>query len=151
MRYQLLIITLFAAAAQAEVYRCVDERGRPSFSDRPCAADAETVELDVPAPAGVDLGGTGDFSDITKANKERSLDRRIATMEGRIADLKTEHDARLKELDAEYDRLGSGEYDTEQKAKLRDAMRAERDRYRRERSSAVRSLTDMKYERAAIR
>lgn len=41
-----LVVGLFAPAAQAQVYKCLDERKQPVYQDKPCPAGAEVRNFD---------------------------------------------------------------------------------------------------------
>ena len=48
-----VVLCVFASVTHAQVYKCTDANGNLTFSDKPCAADAEVME-------GID-GGTSGF------------------------------------------------------------------------------------------
>ena len=41
----LVLLLAFAAPAHTQVFRCIDAEGNTVFSDSPCGADAETIQL----------------------------------------------------------------------------------------------------------
>lgn len=67
-----LLLLLAAGAAHAEIYRCETEQG-PVFSDRPCAADAQTVTVQ-DSSAGISDGP----SDEERAYLAQKRDERAA-------------------------------------------------------------------------
>lgn len=87
------------AAAKADIYKCVDQYGRPSFSDKYCVGNAQLVILNVPQASGVQLGSTGDFSEIAAENEVRDVVRRVTAMQRKLQSLQRDYQTNLSTLD----------------------------------------------------
>lgn len=91
------LLAMLSLPATAEIYKCIDANGRPQFSDKPCAVDAEVVEVQ-DSSAGLSLGAEGDYSKMRHANKARELKRSIHRKEGEIRDLESTRDRKIADL-----------------------------------------------------
>lgn len=92
----LLTATLFATPVVAEVYKCVDDKGKSRFSDQPCGDNAETLTIETQS-SGIG-GASGDWSAVVGANRERDRDRAIDRHESTVIRLIDERDASLAAL-----------------------------------------------------
>lgn len=103
-----LLILLLSSSAQAEIFKCVQD-GRTTFSQQPCAADAQIVELEVYQPSAqavkeqvaIQAGMQANSSRIERDYGLLVLQRRIADSAAAIAEMMRERDARLADLRAQ--------------------------------------------------
>lgn len=97
-----IIITLFfialaASTNAATIYKCTDANGSLVFSQNPCAADAEVLDVEVKS-SGIDVVGEGDFSRVDAGNNARARDRAIADRRLAIRSLENQRDTKISEL-----------------------------------------------------
>ncbi|MGD9888025.1 MAG: DUF4124 domain-containing protein [Halothiobacillaceae bacterium] len=108
-RFCLVGLSIFLApSAQAEIFKCV-QNGKTTFSQQPCAANAQLVELDVHQPsaqsvkeqAAIHAGMQAHSNRIERDYGALVLQRRIADSAAAIAEMMRERDARLADLRAQ--------------------------------------------------
>ncbi len=85
-RLAVLLLVLWSGMAGAQIYKCEDDRGRPQFSDRPCATDAQTVTVENTS-SGINMGSQGNYSGVYKATADRELRRKIKAKKAEIDSL----------------------------------------------------------------
>jgi len=95
--YAAMLLLAISTGANAQVYKCTDERGRPQFSDRPCAENAEQVDVTVQS-SGISHAPQGDFSQVSADIKRRELERRVERIEDEIDALEKDLDRKLQML-----------------------------------------------------
>jgi hypothetical protein len=80
-----------------EVYKCKDEKGRLTFSQKPCAKDAEVIKVSGPAQTGTNFAGS-DFAefDANKAKDDKA--KAITNIYNRIDSLRAERDRKISNL-----------------------------------------------------
>lgn len=105
----LLLPVVTAAAGAERVYRWTDADGRIHFSDRPGAADAETVEIDPVAPVGaVDPGRRRRTERLLEVLELERAERDAARAE---AERKaTDRAKRCAAAEQEYERVATARY-----------------------------------------
>lgn len=59
----------------ADFYKCVDEQGKKTFSQRPCAVNAEVVSVDGPALSGSVKTNMTAVNKVRDSNRVREIDR----------------------------------------------------------------------------
>lgn len=94
----LALLGLACLPAQAQsIYKCVDDQGRKTFSQSPCADDAEkiTVKND---NAGLSVGPKGDFSKMRDSNAIRGMNRKIDTLSYEADTLRNKREGELAAL-----------------------------------------------------
>lgn len=99
IRLSLALISLaytISAPAQS-IYKCIDDNGKTTFSQRPCADNAEKVTVK-DHNSGISVGPSGDFSKMRDGNKSRQLERRIQILEDEIDLLHSSRDRDLAAL-----------------------------------------------------
>ena len=103
-----LLILLLSSSAQAEIFKCVQD-GRTTFSQQPCATNAQLVELEVYQPPAQAAKEQAVIHAGMQANSRRIerdygllvLQRRIADSATAIAEMMREREARLADLRAQ--------------------------------------------------
>lgn len=150
IRALLLAMAVYPAAAGAQIYKCTDDQGHPVFSDMPCADNAETVEVDIPAATGMDMGG-GDFSKVERANAAREAERRVARVEQYISRIERDHSRKLSKINDKIADLDYGRIDESSREKLYSERKRVNDAYYKKRRSAYRELGKARAERSIAR
>jgi hypothetical protein len=138
MRRLALALLLASASAQAQMYKCVDERGVTHYSDKPrpgCRGGAVDIRP-IPSLSGEATGRSEDF-----AREDADFKRRQNERERAAARERAELETRCRSLRQEQARLSSGrplvqanakgervyvpdEVREQRLAQLREAMRA---------------------------
>lgn len=101
------------ACAQTSYYQCVDERGNPVFSQKPCGDDAQKKLIDtqpgIEAQSAVREEGEENKEEtwdrISLENELRSLDRRIARGEAKSRQLTASMNKKIDQLEAERNNI----------------------------------------------
>ena len=93
----LIFLAHFSQFSSAEIYKCTDQYGQPEYSDRPCAEDAEVIEVNT-SSSGINLGSQGDFSEVKKNNDLYDSERKISRLEKEIKKLGAQRDTEVTEL-----------------------------------------------------
>ncbi len=130
-----LLILLLSSNAQAEIFKCVQD-GRTIFSQQPCAANAQIVELEVYRPSAQAAKEQAVIHAGMQANSRRIerdygllvLQRRIADSATAIAEMMRERDARLADLQTQKNsakKRRNREILSSQITMLKDAFAAE--------------------------
>ena len=114
---------------QAEIFKCLNHYGQPSFSDRWCVVNAEPVTLVLPQSSGVDLGSTGDFSEIASENEQRDIVRRVAAMEKKRLSLRRDYLAGMTALDKRLRSLPNNPRGERERARLEASRKSLRNDY----------------------
>lgn len=141
-------LLLAASSASAQIYKCTDANGQPVFSDRPCASNAEVVEIDVPEASGTDLGGSEGFEGVARDNAQRSAERKVERIEAYLRRLQDDHNRKIDRLDDQLSDLGYSKLDSSTRDRLLEKKEAEYLSYRKKRSRAYDDLRDAKMERS---
>lgn len=97
----LIVATLQAisATAMADIYKCKDANGRTTFSQLPCAPDAQKVIVKTTEPSESDREQTRETLDKNNAMiKENEESRQIASARNRVDTLINEREAKLSQL-----------------------------------------------------
>jgi hypothetical protein len=100
---RLLLLLLFPLCAQAQMYKCVDERGKIQYTDKPQAGCKETAIRPSPPTSGRIQSPETDFAREDAEFKRRQNER--ATQEEQARRQLAERCARLRQ---EYGVLSSG-------------------------------------------
>lgn len=109
MRLWLVVLSIFLApSVNAEIFKCVQD-GKTIFSQEPCGANAQLVEMEVHQPsaqsvqeqANLHAGMQAHSSRIERDYGALVLQRRIADSVAAIAEMMRERDARLADLRAQ--------------------------------------------------
>lgn len=107
----LISMLLISPVTQAEIFKCVGA-GKTVFSDKPCADDAEKLELKLYKPKAEDIEKqqqtTQQYQRDSRHNDFLSLRSENERLEKQITQLQKEHDQKLKEMSGNIYR--SGEY-----------------------------------------
>jgi len=119
MKALAVLLLVAALPAQAQMYKCVDEHGKPSYSDQP-AAGCKTVDIRPSPPLSGSVQGSPENFAVQDAElKRRQLEREAAAakeasehavLERRCAALRREQmvlasGVRISSLDAQGDRV----------------------------------------------
>jgi len=136
-----ILLLALAGTAHAEIYKCTGADGRPQFSDKPCADDAEVVELKE-GNSGISIGPESDFRQIKHSNAKRDYDRDIARIEGAIRRLNKERTDKLNRLDKEYSTLPRNQRTYGRRKEIQREMRSLRTHY----SNQINKLYEQKGE-----
>lgn len=91
------VILAIAGTANAEIYKCLDDKGRPQFSDRPCSENAEIIEVK-DHTAGISHGPQGDFSKVHDDIEKRDIERKIGWREDEIDAFERIRDQKIGEI-----------------------------------------------------
>lgn len=109
MRLWLVVLSIFLApSVNAEIFKCVQD-GKTIFSQEPCGANAQLVEIEVHQPSAqsvkeqtaIHVGMQAYSSRIERDYGALVLQRRIADSASAIAEMMRERDARLADLRAQ--------------------------------------------------
>lgn len=133
MKVLLILLLLMPALAQASVYRCVID-GVTTFSQTPCAEDAEKIEVKPVQPA------TEQGADATQSAREhldqvsvdvrkRNINIQIRRLEDRRRGLQRQRDAELDRLKAQQGTARNNLAGATYHAGLAQEMRAVNERY----------------------
>ena len=113
---RILLLLLFPLCAQAQMYKCVDERGKIQYTDKPQAGCKEAAIKPSPPISGEVRPRQEDFTGADAAFKRRQLEREARdakernALEQRCARLRQEQRAlsggrRLAKIDAKGERV----------------------------------------------
>lgn len=90
-----------ALPLQAEIYKC-SKNGATEFSDKPCAANAETVELELSEPDAdaikTQQAITETFREESRVNQIHSLNAKNDVLEAKIEQLQQDRQTELERL-----------------------------------------------------
>ena len=102
------VLLLLPAPLPAQVYRC-EQDGRVTFSQRPCGADAEIVDLELVTPPATPAPNAAPAPayDVDGYIEERRYRRREEQLKGRIKALEEERDRKIAELEREIPQSSS--------------------------------------------
>ncbi len=104
MKY-LIIFVLFSSLAQADsVYKCIDDKGRPSFSQQPCGDSAEKIDVKGPAMLGSVSLDHGEVSRIKSSNMTRDASREISRQYKLIDQYQGQRDRAIAVIQAKQSR-----------------------------------------------
>jgi TolA-binding protein len=143
MNYKLLKITLGSILvscsylASAQIYKCTDQKGQTQFSDKPCAPDAEVIEVDT-STSGINLGSQGDFSKVERDNKLTDSERKIARLQKDIEILRQQQKKETSKLFTERQKA----IDNRLNAPYIATLTQDIERTSREYSDKIKSKTD---------
>lgn len=84
-------------AQAAEVYKCKDAKGRLTFSQKPCAQDAEKIKVSGPSETGTNFAGS-DFSKFDAEKAKENKEKAINNIYKRIDGLRAERDRKINNL-----------------------------------------------------
>lgn len=93
-----VVMSALSSQAAAGFYKCEDDRGRPVFSDKPCGADAQEIELKSNDNGGINMGSAGDYSSVYKSGRSRDLKRKIKLKRDEISSIEDQKDMALARL-----------------------------------------------------
>lgn len=101
VRIFMLAAVLAAPAANAAIYKCVVD-GETVFSERPCSANAEEVQVRVTRPdAGAQAEAAARASSIADHQRAMAAERRQREVRHEIDDLESRIRVAQREMDAE--------------------------------------------------
>lgn len=105
----LILLAFFSGATygQASYYKCIDDRGRPVFSQRPCGPGAEQATIAGPAKSGAVARDSDTWSEVSASNAIRSAEREIERREDRVDALGAERDRKIVALKARSGRANN--------------------------------------------
>ena len=92
-----VLLAIITHTASAEIYKCTGQDGQTQFSDKPCAKDAEIIEVGT-SSSGINLGSQGDYSNIERDNNLTDSERKIARLKNDIEKLKKQQSKETSEL-----------------------------------------------------
>ncbi|MCG8053858.1 MAG: DUF4124 domain-containing protein [Candidatus Thiodiazotropha endolucinida] len=88
--------------AQAEIYKCLDEHGKPTFSQRPCGDSAEVITVKPQKRSNPTPSSREEYSEQLEAINTRTeikkLEREISKLKARKRSLTRKMDAELAAL-----------------------------------------------------
>ncbi len=93
----LILILLSPAIFADEIYKCIDEKGKTLFSQRPCGDTAEKIEVR-DATDGIKFDSEGNWDNVKYANKEREVNRKIEKHQETLGRLQAERERLIAEL-----------------------------------------------------
>ncbi len=102
MKLVLSIALIMPALCQAEIYKCTDERGKTTFSQRPCSSTAEIVTVKPIQPPSTPGKSVSEYSETLQAIGTRT---EIKHLERKIVQLEAKKRSLHKKMDAEMARL----------------------------------------------
>lgn len=131
----ILFLFFLPPPSQAEIYKCVDERGKTAFSQLPCGENAEvvtvkTVEPETTANTGKDASEKRD--EYLESLDERSKRLKKRKLENQLNNLIGSRDALAGKRDKEIAKLQKDlrdAYDFREKAVIESKIQQVRDRY----------------------
>ncbi len=97
IRVFITALALVSAPLQAQIYQCINERGKPVFSDSPCGEAAKQIHLENRS-SGLSMSVEG-MENVARANQVRKAERDIAKAERRIALLMQEKRRKIARID----------------------------------------------------
>lgn len=117
-----------AQAAAADIYKCTDDNGRPSFSQTPCGDTAEVIDVR-PVPADTENSAMLQermqrYRKGNAAAEHRRRDRKIRALEAKKGHLRQQRDQQIAIFENELNRAFG--YN---RAILRNAILGERQSY----------------------
>jgi predicted RNase H-like nuclease (RuvC/YqgF family) len=101
MKHWIMLLAIVSAPLHAEIYKCIDQKGKTTFSEHPCGDSAEiiTVKTTQPAhPAKSVSDYSAELEAISTRTNIRKLERRIDKLETRKRSLHRKMDAELAAL-----------------------------------------------------
>jgi hypothetical protein len=101
-----IALLISGTAAAQSVYKCVDDKGRPTFSQRPCGAAAKQINVEATTVGSVAPDATG-MRDVRTAMRRDDIERDIRTTQDRIDDNRAAMDRELAALRAKKTRANN--------------------------------------------
>lgn len=102
MRYliaaHIFLIALAPPAYTAEIYKCIDANGRPTFSQMPCGSDAEKTTITPPDEIGSVSTDRTSLRELKDSNRLRDIERDIAAENQHMRSLQQSMDTELEKL-----------------------------------------------------
>lgn len=99
---KLLVVCAAMAGAfschAADFYKCVDEGGKKTFSQRPCAVNAEVISVDGPALSGSVKTDVMAVNKVRDSNRVREIDRVVKERYQVIDDLRSKMEKEMSAL-----------------------------------------------------
>lgn len=100
-RVAMLLVLMLVLPVQAEIFKCT-VNGNTTFSDQPCAEDAEAISLKLRQPdteaVNAQQAVTQDFQEASRINRIHTLKRKNEVLTARIDQLQQERQAELDAL-----------------------------------------------------
>ncbi len=95
----LVPMLIISTIASADIYKCKDARGQVTFSQMPCAPDAQKIIVKTPEPTAEDREQANATMEKNNAMVEAQQEaRRINAAKNRVDELIAERDAKLQQL-----------------------------------------------------
>lgn len=143
-----LIAILASTSIQAEIYRCIDDEGRTEFSDRPCADDAEIVELEgnmsvIAAADSLDAAAQANRQFIDQRLADLAEQRRAAAERQRV-EAAQQRSAALRQAASQQRSIPLSLQDQRRLLAQRRAERIEADQRRREQAESEPAAADQR-------
>lgn len=91
------ILVMSSCRLGAEMYQCENEKGRLSFSDKPCGDNAKTIEVKEPSTYGGNQSAA-EWDAIVAANDLREYDREILKRQETVSRYRRVRDNELASL-----------------------------------------------------
>lgn len=139
----MLLAGITATPAVAEVYKCIDDKGKARFSDQPCGDNAETIDIKVQS-SGVGGSTSGDWSKVVDSNRERDRTRAVDGHETTISRLRNERDDKLDELRSRQGRTNNNLAGATYRQAIASEMQAVSEDYNARISSERETIRDIK-------
>jgi len=140
------ILICSAPLANAQIYKCTDEDGKLHYSDKPCAKDAETVQIE-DNTSGVSLGKSGDWSKVNESIRAREIERAIDRHQDSIRRLQNARDRELATLRAKQRRAANNLAGATYRQSLATEMQAVSEDYNSRISMEREAIQDLRAQR----
>ncbi|MCG7965172.1 MAG: DUF4124 domain-containing protein [Candidatus Thiodiazotropha taylori] len=96
------LVSTLPLFAQAEIYKCIDERGKPIFSQRPCGDTAEVITVQPQKRSNLSPNSREEYAEqleaISTRTEVKKLEREITKLKARKRSLTRKMDAELAAL-----------------------------------------------------
>jgi predicted RNase H-like nuclease (RuvC/YqgF family) len=98
----MFLLAFLSSQLHAEIYKCVDEHGKSTFTERPCGDSAEVVTVNPIKPPDTPRKSVSEYSDTLEAIGTRTDIKRL---ERKIDQLQSKKRSLQRNMDAEMARL----------------------------------------------
>ena len=132
MKMKLLAVVLLFGAGftqAAEVYKCTDDRGRMSFSQKPCGGDAEKIEVKAHDKMGSVSADAEAFDRIEGYSRVREIDREVSKRRDLIDRYEKRRDREFAKIKAKQNRANNNLAGATWLQSLAQEMRAVTEKY----------------------